>query len=146
MDRVRRGSTKHATRATAAPALGSPSTRTSEDDPSGRPVGSHDGFRHEAFLWEGEQEFLSGTVPFIRDGLRASQPVLVAVTQARIELLRAALGDDAHLVEFVDMAELGRNPARIIPALRASWSSTQPTVGRYVASASRSGPAGGRRK
>jgi anti-sigma regulatory factor (Ser/Thr protein kinase) len=83
------------------------------------PPKAHDGFRHEAFLWDGEQEFLSGSVPFIRDGLRASQPVLVAVTQARIELLRAALGDDAHLVEFVDMAELGRNPARIIPALRA---------------------------
>ena len=52
----------------------------------------HDGFRHEAFLWKGEQEFLSGAVPFIRDGLRAGQPVLVAVIQARIELLRAALG------------------------------------------------------
>ena len=83
------------------------------------PPKAHDGFRHEAFLWHGEPEFLSGTVPFIRDGLRASQPVLVAVTQARIELLRAALADDAHLVEFVDMAKLGRNPARIIPALRA---------------------------
>jgi len=79
---------------------------------------AHAGFRHEAFLWSGGQEFLAGSVLFIRDGLRASQPVLVAVTQTRIELLRAALGDDAHLVEFVDMAELGRNPARIIPALR----------------------------
>jgi anti-sigma regulatory factor (Ser/Thr protein kinase) len=83
------------------------------------PPKAHDGFRHEAFLWDGEQEFLTGTVPFIRDGLRAGQPVLVAVTLARIELLRAVLGDDAHLVEFFDMAELGRNPALIIPALRA---------------------------
>jgi anti-sigma regulatory factor (Ser/Thr protein kinase) len=79
---------------------------------------AHDGFRHEAFLWHGE-EFLTGTVPFSRVGLRGGQPVLVAVTPARIELLRAALGDDAHLVEFFDMAELGRNPARLIPALRA---------------------------
>src|SRR6478609_6551487 len=62
------------------------------------PPKAHDGFRHEAFLWHGEPEFLSGTVPFIRDGLRAGQPVLVAVTLARFELLRAALGDDAHLV------------------------------------------------
>jgi anti-sigma regulatory factor (Ser/Thr protein kinase) len=83
------------------------------------PLKAHDGYRHEAFLWKGEQEFLYGSVPFIRDGLRAGQPVLLAVIQGRIELLRAALGDDAHLVEFVDMAELGRNPARIIPAVRA---------------------------
>jgi anti-sigma regulatory factor (Ser/Thr protein kinase) len=83
------------------------------------PPKAHDGYRHEAFLWKGEQEFLAGSVPFVRDGLRASQPVLVAVIQARIHLLRAALGADADLVEFVDMAEVGRNPARIIPAVRA---------------------------
>jgi len=83
------------------------------------PPKAHDGYRHEAFLWKGSQEFLSGSVPFIRDGVRAGQPVLVAVTQARIGLLRGALGDDAHRVEMVDMAELARNPARIIPGLRA---------------------------
>ncbi len=107
-----------ATRATAAPALGSPST--SEDDPSGRPVGSHDRYRHEAFLWKGEDEFLAGTVPFILDGVTAGQPVMVAVIQQRIDLLRAALGPDAAAaVIFVDMAEVGRNPARIIPAWRS---------------------------
>ena len=83
------------------------------------PPKAHDGYRHEAFLWKGSQEFLSGSVPCIRDGLRASQPVLVAVIRERIDLLRAALGADAHLVEFVDMAHLGRNPARIILAVRA---------------------------
>ena len=45
---------------------------------------------------------------------------MVAVIQPRIDLLRAALGRDAAArVQFVDMAEIGRNPARIIPAWRA---------------------------
>ena len=79
-----------ATRATAAPALGSSSTRTSEDDPSGRPVGSHDRYRHEAFLWQGDDEFLAGTVPFILEGVAAGQPVMVAVIPERVDLLRGA--------------------------------------------------------
>lgn len=77
------------------------------------------GYRHEAFFWRGEDEFLSGTVPFIRDGLAAGQPVMVAVTLTHLEQLRSRLGSDADRVRFVDMAELGHNPARIIPAWRS---------------------------
>lgn len=73
-------------------------------------------YRHEALLWHGDDEFLAGTVPFILDGLAAKQPVLVAVTAPHIQLLRAALGANADRVLFVDMAVLGRNPARLIPA------------------------------
>jgi hypothetical protein len=40
---------------------------------------------------------------------------MVAVIAERIALLRAALGEGADRVHFVDMAELGRNPAQIIP-------------------------------
>ena len=88
--------------------------------PSGSAAEPHDGYRHEAFLWKGEGEFLAGTVPFILDGLSAGQPVMVAVIQKRIDLLRTALGPDAAAaVLFVDMAEIGRNPARIIPAWRS---------------------------
>jgi anti-sigma regulatory factor (Ser/Thr protein kinase) len=42
--------------------------------------------------------------------------VLVAVNEAKIELLRSALGEQAGAVSFADMTELGRNPARMIPA------------------------------
>jgi anti-sigma regulatory factor (Ser/Thr protein kinase) len=73
-------------------------------------------FRHEALLYEGAAGFLSGSVPFIRAGLEAQEPVLVAVRRDKIRLLEDALGADAAAVRFVDMAELGRNPARIIPA------------------------------
>ncbi|MBA3530097.1 MAG: MEDS domain-containing protein, partial [Propionibacteriaceae bacterium] len=75
-------------------------------------------YRHEALLWRDLDEFLAGTVPFIQGGLDAGEPVMVAVINARKESLLDALGPDADDVLFVDMAELGRNPARIIPAWR----------------------------
>ena len=77
------------------------------------------GYRHEAFLWEGKDEFLAGSVPFIAEAVEVGQPVLVAVIRPRIEWLGAALGGTPPGVRFVDMAEVGHNPARIIPAWRA---------------------------
>ena len=75
-------------------------------------------FHHDAFLYEGEEGFLAGVVPFIRDGLAAEEPILVVVSEARIRLLTSALGADAERVRFHDMGEVGRNPARIIPLWR----------------------------
>lgn len=73
-------------------------------------------FHHEALLYEGRDGFLAGTVPFIREASDRDEPVLVAVSAEKISLLREALGDRAEDVRFADMAELGRNPGRIIPA------------------------------
>ena len=73
-------------------------------------------FRHEALLYDGEVGFLTGTLPFIRGGVAAGEPVLVVVSAAKIGLLRSALGGDADRVAFADMADVGANPARIIPA------------------------------
>jgi anti-sigma regulatory factor (Ser/Thr protein kinase) len=74
------------------------------------------GFCHEVAFYGDAQEFLDTTVPFIRSGLDDDEPILVAVRRRKIELLEDELGDDAGKVHFVDMVELGRNPARIIPA------------------------------
>lgn len=79
---------------------------------------AHASYRHEAFFYAGNDQWLAGTVPFIRDGLAADEPVMVAVIAPKIAPLRAALGDGGDRVRFVDMAELGHNPARIIPAWR----------------------------
>ena len=54
--------------------------------------------------------------PFVAEGLAAGEPVMVAVRSDRARWLRRALGPRARDVEFVDMVQLGRNPARIIPA------------------------------
>jgi anti-sigma regulatory factor (Ser/Thr protein kinase) len=75
-------------------------------------------YRHEALFYAGIDGFLEGIVPFLRQGVRAGEPVLVVVSARKIALLRAALGDDAGHVRFADMAEVGANPARIIPAWR----------------------------
>ncbi len=72
--------------------------------------------RHEALLYSGDGGFLDGTLPFIKDALAEQEPILVAVGAQRVALLRQALGADARRVRFMDMARLGRNPARIIPA------------------------------
>jgi hypothetical protein len=35
----------------------------------GRGRRTHDGYRHEAFFWDGDEQFLAGTVPFVTEGL-----------------------------------------------------------------------------
>ena len=81
------------------------------------PARSQQSYRHEAFLWHDASDFTTGIVPFITDGLEASEPVMVAVRARHTKWLREALDGQAE-VEFVDMEELGRNPAQIIPAWR----------------------------
>jgi len=77
-----------------------------------------DTFHHEALFYSGEDGFLQGTLPFIADALAADEVVLVAVGEQRADLLRRALGEDAERVCFLDVRELGGNPARVIPAWR----------------------------
>jgi anti-sigma regulatory factor (Ser/Thr protein kinase) len=73
------------------------------------------GFHHEALLYSGEQEFVAPALAFIEDGTAQGEEVLVAVSEQKIDLLRAALGRTASTVQFADMADVGRNPATIIP-------------------------------
>ncbi|HEX4019486.1 MAG TPA: sensor histidine kinase [Frankiaceae bacterium] len=80
---------------------------------------AHDGFRHEAYLFHDLDEFLAETVPFVLDGVRAGQPVMVAITPERLAVLRSALGRSAERVLLLDMHQLGSNPGRIIPSWRA---------------------------
>jgi anti-sigma regulatory factor (Ser/Thr protein kinase) len=80
----------------------------------------HESFRHEAILYAGQQEFVDRIAAFVREGAEAGEPVLVVVGAHKIEWLRSALADlDDGAVHYADMAAVGRNPARIIPAWRA---------------------------
>jgi anti-sigma regulatory factor (Ser/Thr protein kinase) len=76
-------------------------------------------FRHEAMFYSGADGFLAGTVPFLTEAIEAEQPALVVVSEVRIDLLRSAIDRSGDYVFFADMATVGRNPARIIPAWRA---------------------------
>ncbi|GAA4229314.1 anti-sigma regulatory factor (Ser/Thr protein kinase) [Streptosporangium album] len=83
-------------------------------------------FAHPALFYRGIEEYLDGTVPFIREGLAAGEPVAVAVPTPRMELLRAELGEAASEVRFSDMTEVGRNPGRIIPAVLCAFADLHP--------------------
>ena len=76
----------------------------------------HDeGYRHEALFYSGPDEFMAGTLPFLRDAVAAGEPTLVVLAAPKIEALREALNGHAERVTFADMAAVGTNPARIIP-------------------------------
>lgn len=75
-------------------------------------------FHHEVLFYGDSDEFLAGTVPYLREAIEAGDPALVAVGPARTAALQGELGADADAVCFADMHSLGRNPARIIPFWR----------------------------
>jgi anti-sigma regulatory factor (Ser/Thr protein kinase) len=78
------------------------------------------GFDHEALFYRGPDDFLAGVLPFLREGLARGEAVVVAEPEDRLDLLRGALGDDAAGVQFLDMAEIGGNPSRIIAVWAAA--------------------------
>jgi anti-sigma regulatory factor (Ser/Thr protein kinase) len=74
------------------------------------------GFRHEAFFYADDDEFLAGTVPYLEEGISAEETVLVILPEPRMRLVQEALGAAAEAVEFWPMGDIGRNPARLISA------------------------------
>ena len=88
---------------------------TTTDRWAARPV---DPYCHEAFLYSDPGEYADAMAAFIRAGLKRGEPALVVVPEEKGERIRAALGADAVGVRIEDMADVGANPARIIPAWR----------------------------
>ena len=78
------------------------------------------GFAHEAFFYRGDTEFVDGVLAFVREGLDRGETVVVAEPRARLESLRHALAEDAGAVQFLDMADVGANPGRIIAVWHAA--------------------------
>jgi anti-sigma regulatory factor (Ser/Thr protein kinase) len=74
-------------------------------------------YRHDALFYDGADEFHTSVLDFVEAGVAADSPVLVVASRDKIERLRPVV--DSSLVALADMADVGRNPARIIPAWRA---------------------------
>ncbi|WP_405873193.1 anti-sigma factor RsbA family regulatory protein [Streptomyces sp. NBC_00005] len=89
-----------------------------------------DPFLHRALFYGDEDEYVAGTVPFVRDALAAGEPVAVAVPAENLRLIRDGLGADADSVRFLDMRVVGRNPGRIIPAVLRAFADAQPSGAR----------------
>jgi len=81
-------------------------------------TGVQERFAHEAVFYEGAGEHARALLPFLREGLEADEPMLVALLPDVTAELRDELGDAGRAITFLDMGDLGANPARIIPAWR----------------------------
>jgi anti-sigma regulatory factor (Ser/Thr protein kinase) len=70
---------------------------------------------HDALFYTDAASYRSGCLDFVRTGLEQDEPVLVAVPQPGLGLLRSALSEaESARVRTADMAQAGRNPGRII--------------------------------
>ena len=78
-------------------------------------AGTRKTFTHEVVFYDGPAEHARAVVPFIVEGLERDERVVVALLPDVTAEVDGAVGGDSG-VEFLDMAELGANPARIIPA------------------------------
>ena len=74
---------------------------------------------HAAFFYRSQPEYAAAIAAFIQAGLAAGEPALVAVPGGKAQVIGDRLDDGPGEVVFTDMTELGRNPARIIPEVRA---------------------------
>jgi anti-sigma regulatory factor (Ser/Thr protein kinase) len=75
-------------------------------------------FAHEALLYAGDDGFIDGTLPFVREGLEAGEPMLLVLGADKIERIRGEVNGANGAILFADMADIGLNPARIIPLWR----------------------------
>lgn len=85
---------------------------------------------HDALFYETPQEYAASVLAFVRRGLEADEPVLVAVPEPNLSLVREGLGGDAPRVRLADMGRAGRNPGRIIGTVLGAFVREHP--GRRV--------------
>lgn len=72
--------------------------------------------RHNAFVYESEDEYVARSVAFLREGLEAGEGGIVANTQDGLAVMREALGSDAEQVRWVDVSTAYTRPARTLAA------------------------------
>jgi anti-sigma regulatory factor (Ser/Thr protein kinase) len=80
------------------------------------------GLRHAMFAYRDRATYRAEILRFARAGLSAGEPELLALPGDEAPELAARLGNQGgHPVEIacLDLAEVGRNPARVIPVLQA---------------------------
>jgi anti-sigma regulatory factor (Ser/Thr protein kinase) len=78
--------------------------------------------RHNAFVYESQDEYLMHAVPFLEAGLEAGEGAIVAHTKPGIAMMREALGSDAADVTFVDVSSAYTRPARTLAAYHRVYS------------------------
>ncbi len=72
--------------------------------------------RHNALVYESEDEYLAHALPFLKEGVEAGEGAIVAHVRPGIAMMREALGDHAAGVTFVDVSTSYTRPARALAA------------------------------
>src|SRR5258706_14591810 len=86
---------------------------------------------HLALFYHGSDEYSDIVAKFVRAGLEVGERAFVALPGHRLAAVLGALGGQRQDVAFAHMTSLGRNPARIIPAIEAFASAGSEPV-RFV--------------
>lgn len=92
---------------------------------------SDKGYRHELYPYRSREEFVEGTVGFIREALDGGEAVVVAVPDDKVSLLRAEVPGDDREVRYVDTSRLAHHPGRLIGAWQ-EWIKEHAERGRPV--------------
>lgn len=92
------------------------------DRPSGwsrqRPADADRGLDHSALLYRSPSEFLATVLPFVLEGLRRDEPVLVALPPENAEVVADALGSDASRILLEDSRDWYDQPAATLRRYR----------------------------
>ena len=68
------------------------------------------GCRHEALVYSSRDELVSGTLPYVQQGLTRGDHLLVVLREAGRSVLQEALGGDAAQIEFADAVAWYQSP------------------------------------
>ncbi len=77
-----------------------------------------DAYRHELFLYDDEEEYVSVLADFIQDGLAAGESILALLPADHLSAVRSAVVDSDGSVRYADVSVVGDNPGRIIEVWR----------------------------
>jgi len=119
-------------RMSRGPVEGARNVRHAPDCATTSQATGNEGLRHLAYLYDDDRDYLSYLSAFAGTGLRGGEPVFVAVPGRKAALLRERLGAESPLVRYSAMTETGRNPARLIPELRAFLDEHPGRRARYI--------------
>jgi anti-sigma regulatory factor (Ser/Thr protein kinase) len=89
---------------------------------------------HAALLYRRPEQLRIALEEFLRDAAMAGEACLVALPADRVERFGDMLQETGATVRLENMAEFGRNPARLIPSL-VDWLDEQPGPARVVSEA-----------
>jgi anti-sigma regulatory factor (Ser/Thr protein kinase) len=84
-------------------------------------MSSEAALRHEAFVYESDDEYVARSVEFLKEGLEAGEGCLVGNTRDAIAMMRDALGPDADRVAFMDVSSAYTRPARTVASYYATF-------------------------